>query len=93
MSLKYRIKYDTYSRYEKGSIIRKFAHVLLSFILCVALLLLAYFPQSAKLLKVILPGDPVATTDAFRQFSMSIDRGDPLVEALDAFCSTVMNVQ
>ena len=94
MALKYRIEYGNYSRYQKSKTFKMLTSYLCPLILCVALLLyIAYSHYPSQIYELILPGDPAVTTDAFRQLSESLDRGEALSDALDVFCETIMDAR
>lgn len=94
MELKYRIEYDSYSRYQKRTLFHRFLPYLLPLLLCTALvLMLLYSPNSYKYSGVLLPGDPAVTTEAFQQFSEAIIHEKNLPHAIGVFCETIMEVR
>ena len=94
MAVKYRIEYGNYSRYRKGSILKKLAPYLFPIILFTSFILfIAYSHNPSNLYELILPGDPAVTADAFEQLSEAIGRGDAFADALDVFCETIMEVR
>jgi hypothetical protein len=94
MPLKYRVTYDEFPKYQKTTVISKLKPYILPSIVSIGLLLyLLLSPNSSKLNGFFLPGDPSVTTDALCQLSEAVGRGEPLVDALDVFCETVMAVR
>lgn len=94
MALKYRIVYNSCPRYEKNYKIKRIPIHLLAITLVIILgFFLTCSADRLKLYEIMLPGDPVVTTNALHQFSDAVDQGMSLSEALDAFCSTIMNDQ
>lgn len=94
MALKYRIEYGNSSRHPKNKTFKILAPYLCPLILCGALLLYTvYSHNSPRIYELFLPGDPAITTDAFRQLSESLGRGDALSDALDVFCETIMDAR
>lgn len=94
MALKYRIEYDTYTRYQTGKAgkgLKMFC--LYSLILASIILMLVYAPNSSFLYRLILPGEPAVTADALEQMSREISSGAALSEALDVFCVAVMDAR
>ena len=94
MAIKYKIVYDDYSQYKKRGNNKTFARHLIPVLLSIAIVLfIVCVPGRNKLFDLFLPGDPSITTEAFCQLAESLDRGDALLDALDAFCNTVMDVR
>lgn len=94
MALKYRIQYDKISPHKHNADCKKtvrFLYILLIF----AVIILLVISPSGKLRphNLLLPGDPNITSKALRELSVSLDRGEELFDALDAFCQTIMDVQ
>lgn len=94
MALKYRIDYGSYSRYKKCNLRNRFRLYVPLLLIC-AVLVFYYFysPSDANICEVILPGDPIVTTDAFQRLYNALSRGEALTDALDVFCKTVMEYQ
>ena len=66
------------------------------FVLLLCASIVAYIvslPEKTRLYDLFLPGAPHITADAFLQLSDSLDRGEPLSDALDVFCTTIMDVR
>lgn len=94
MGRKYRITYDAYPQYGTGSSRKKKAPYLLPFLVCTILILtLLFTSNTGEFYRLVLPGDPDVTAEAFHQFAAAIDRGETLFNALDVFCETVMDIQ
>lgn len=59
--------------------------------LAVLLLLSAYWPRSASILReALVPGDTAVTTAAFETFTQQVRQGMGLGEAFRNFCQTVL---
>lgn len=94
MALKYRIKYDTYSKYNERKPCRcLWTYLIVCFVLSSLCLLMAYTPSASFLYELILPGDPAVTVEAFQQMSKALDSGADLSDVLDVFCVTVMDAR
>ena len=94
MDVKYRIVYDNSPKYKNNTFISKITPYLLPLGLCIAFALYAiYSPDSSKLYKFFLPGDPEITTDAFRKLSEAIRNSETASNALEIFCETILETR
>ena len=94
MSLRYRIIYDKNSKYS----IKRAHPFKLKYLIsgCFILLIIAVLlipSYRTKICEKLLPGGSVVTTNALQEFSNTIDRGESLSNALDAFCETIMDAR
>lgn len=94
MSFKYRITYDDYPKYRRKKYFRKiFPSLLPLFLLLLLAIVLSKTPDREIACELLLPGNPTVTNEAFNQLSYAMSRGEGILDALDAFCETVLSNQ
>lgn len=90
----YRIEYATNAKYQPTQMLRKdkLAKLAIVFFLIFLLLTTLYWPQGKQMLqKMILPCDMEVTTQAFGTMIADIRGGEPLDEAVGAFCRQILS--
>lgn len=87
----YRIVYEPVkSRTEQGRSVRRPVLTALCFALFLILVNNCWPQGNALLRELLIPGEPEVTLEALEVLADSIRTGDPLAEAVGAFCAAVM---